>query len=50
MNIKIFSIIERFEIELYGLMVPVNVGFCICAESINLLAYDKGLCGLIFAN
>lgn len=47
---KNFSRIHCFEIEFIGLMVPHNVGFCICAESLNYLIYRNDMCGLYLSN
>lgn len=49
-NYKNLSRIEKFQVELIGLMVPTDIQCVICAESVNFLGYNNNLCGCYFSN
>jgi len=49
-SFKNLSRIDTFTIQFYGLMVPPNISFGICAESINYLIYKDNFAGIIYGN
>lgn len=48
---KNLSYVDNLCIELNGITIPNNnIGFCICANSINYLKYESDTCRLYFSN
>jgi hypothetical protein len=47
---KNLSKIDNLTVELNGIMVPPDIGFAICAESINWMVYDGKYTGIFFSN
>lgn len=46
---KHLSKIDIFSIELFGLTIPKNTNFGICAQSINYIRYMGNMCGVCFS-
>lgn len=47
---KNLSYVDRFELDVYSLLIPLNIGIGFCASNVNLLGYESNCCRLVFLN